>query len=58
MVDFDIILGMDWLHAYYASIDYRTRRVRFQLPNEPFLEWESHDVVVRVGSFLVLKPVN
>ena len=21
MVDFDVILGMDWLHAYYASID-------------------------------------
>ena len=21
IVDFDVILGMDWLHAYYASID-------------------------------------
>ncbi|KAF3633980.1 hypothetical protein FXO38_14860 [Capsicum annuum] len=26
MVDFDIILGMDWLHSCYASIDCRTRR--------------------------------
>lgn len=40
MVDFDIILGMDWLHAYYASIDCRTRMVKFQFPNEPVLEWE------------------
>ena len=27
MVDFDVILGMDWLHAFYASIDCRTRVV-------------------------------
>ena len=24
MVDFDVILGMDWLNACYASIDCRT----------------------------------
>lgn len=24
MVDFGLILGMDWIHYYYASIDYRT----------------------------------
>ena len=28
MVDFDVILEMDWLHAYYASIDCRTHRVK------------------------------
>ncbi|WP_368859995.1 hypothetical protein, partial [Microbacterium sp. C7(2022)] len=39
MVGFDIILGMDWLHAYHATIDCRTRKVRFQFPNEPILEW-------------------
>src|SRR5688572_27127271 len=27
MVDFDIILGMDWLHSAYATIDCRTRGV-------------------------------
>ncbi|XP_015163269.1 uncharacterized protein [Solanum tuberosum] len=41
MVDFDVVLGMDWLHAYYASIDSRTRKVKFQFPSEPILEWES-----------------
>ncbi|XP_049406260.1 uncharacterized protein LOC125869904 [Solanum stenotomum] len=25
MLDFHVILGMDWLHSYYASIDCRTR---------------------------------
>ena len=30
MVDFDIILGMDWLHSCYASVDCRTMIVHFQ----------------------------
>ena len=25
MVHFNVILGIDWLHAYFASIDCRTR---------------------------------
>ena len=41
MVDFDVILGMDWLHSCYASVDCRTRIVRFQFPNEPILEWKG-----------------
>ena len=35
---FDIIFGMDWLHACFASIDCRTRVVKFIIPNEPVLE--------------------
>ena len=31
MFDFDIILGMDLLHACFASIDCRTRVVRYFL---------------------------
>ena len=38
MVDFDVILGMDWLYDSYASVDFRTRVVKFQFPNEPILE--------------------
>ncbi|KAH0646574.1 hypothetical protein KY284_034458 [Solanum tuberosum] len=33
MVDFDVILGMDWVHAYYASIDCRTRVVSVETPH-------------------------
>ena len=32
MLDFDVILGMDWLHACFASIDCRIRVVRFNFP--------------------------
>ncbi|XP_049381560.1 uncharacterized protein LOC125846232 [Solanum stenotomum] len=38
ILDFDAILGMDWLHSCYASFDYRTRVVKFQFLNEPVLE--------------------
>ena len=41
MLDFDIILGMDWLHACFSSIDCRTRIVRFNFPNEPVVEWKG-----------------
>ncbi|KAG5629471.1 hypothetical protein H5410_001188, partial [Solanum commersonii] len=40
MVDFNVILGMDWLDAYYASIDCRTQVVKLQFPNEPIIEWK------------------
>ena len=29
MLYFDVLLGMDWLHALYVSIDCRTRVVKF-----------------------------
>ena len=35
MIDFHVILGMDWLHVCFASIDCRTRVVEFKFPNEP-----------------------
>ena len=37
MVDFNVILGVDWLHSCYASVNCRTRIVRFQFSNEQSL---------------------
>ncbi|KAH0722658.1 hypothetical protein KY290_005316 [Solanum tuberosum] len=51
MEDFDVILGMDWHHACYASVDCRTRVVKFQFPNEPVLEWKSSSAVPK-GRFI------
>ena len=34
MVYFDVILGMDWLHACHESIHFRTRVVMFEIHND------------------------
>ena len=34
MIHFYITLGMDWSHAYFSSINCKTRVVRFIFPNE------------------------
>ena len=33
MHDLDMILGMDWLAAYKAKVDYFKKEVTFQLPD-------------------------
>ncbi|WMV58939.1 hypothetical protein MTR67_052324 [Solanum verrucosum] len=45
MVDFDIILVMDWLHSCYASIGCRRRIVHLQFPDEAILEWKGSSLV-------------
>ncbi|XP_069150528.1 uncharacterized protein [Solanum lycopersicum] len=45
MRDFDIILGMDWLHSYYACLDCRSRVVRFRFPNGEELVWEGYNPI-------------
>ena len=54
MIDFDKILGMDWLHKFYATIDCRNRVVRIQFPNELELQWEglSSNQTGKVVSYL------
>ena len=41
MLNFDVILGMNQLHACFASIDCRRRVVKFQFSNKPVLEWKG-----------------
>ncbi|KAF3622940.1 putative zinc finger protein VAR3, chloroplastic-like [Capsicum annuum] len=42
MVDFNLILGMDFLHSCYASIDHCIRVVKFQFPDELVFEWKAN----------------
>ncbi|XP_069154441.1 uncharacterized protein [Solanum lycopersicum] len=51
MLDFDVILGMDWLHSCYDSVDCRTRIDCFQFPDEPILEWKGSSLAP-MGRFI------
>ncbi|XP_070029560.1 uncharacterized protein [Nicotiana sylvestris] len=42
MVDFDVIMGMDWLASCYANVDCRMKMVRFQLLGEPVIKWKGN----------------
>ena len=53
MLDFDVILGKDWLHACVAYIDCRTRVVKFNF-SETSLEWKGGNSIPkgRIISYL------
>ena len=51
MVDFDVILGIDWLHSLNSSVYCRTRIVHFQFPDEPILEWKGSSLAP-IGQFI------
>ena len=58
MLDFDIILGMNWLHACFASIGCRTRVVKFNFPNEPIVEWKGGNSIPRGCIISCLKSLK
>ncbi|XP_070011008.1 uncharacterized protein [Nicotiana sylvestris] len=35
MIDFDMLMGMDWLYSCYAIVSCHAKIVRFEIPNEP-----------------------
>ena len=55
MVEFDIILGMDWLHCCFDTIDCRTRLVKFKFPNELVLKWKGGYFIPAVQIIYLLK---
>ena len=47
MLDFDVILGMDWSHVCFASIDCMTKVVKFNFPNELVVDWKGGNSIPR-----------
>ncbi|XP_070045383.1 uncharacterized protein [Nicotiana tomentosiformis] len=58
MVDFDIIMGMDWLYSCFVKLDCRTRTVRLEFPNESVVEWKRDNVVPKGRFISYLKAVK
>lgn len=54
-VDFSSMLVMDWLHDFYASVNRRTRVVKFKFPNAPIIEQKSSLAMLKVHFILYLK---
>ena len=51
MVDFDVILGINWLHSCYSLMDCRTKIFHFQFPDGPILEWKG-SILAPMGRFI------
>ena len=41
VISFDVILGMDWLAQYYATMDCRAKKVIFRIPIENEFQFKS-----------------
>ena len=50
MVDFYVILGMDWFHSCFSSIDCRISVAKLYFPNEPVLEGKGGNLIPCIKS--------
>ncbi|XP_070023193.1 uncharacterized protein [Nicotiana sylvestris] len=54
LIDFEIILGMDWLYSYHAILDCHAKTVTLVMPKLPRLEWKGSPISApsRIISFM------
>jgi hypothetical protein len=52
--DFDVILGMDWLSTYHASVDCYSKHVTFHIPNQ----FEFHFEGIREASLPLISTMQ
>ncbi|XP_070043293.1 uncharacterized protein [Nicotiana tomentosiformis] len=54
MIDFDMLMGIDWLSSCYAIVDFHAKIVKFEIPNEPCFVLKGGQVpeICKVVSFM------
>ncbi|XP_075088486.1 uncharacterized protein LOC142170470 [Nicotiana tabacum] len=54
MIDFDMLMGMNWLSSCYAIVDCHAKIVKFEIPNEPnfILRGSQVPEICKVVSFM------
>ncbi|KAJ1435700.1 Retrotransposon gag domain [Sesbania bispinosa] len=61
MVDFDVILGMDWLASHYATLDCHNKVVKFEMPGESAFSfqgeqgWAPHNLISVLAASKLLR---
>ncbi|KAJ1415228.1 Retrotransposon gag domain [Sesbania bispinosa] len=61
MVDFDVILGMDWLASHYATLDCHNKLVKFKMPGEYAFSfqgeqgWAPHNLISALAASKLLR---
>ncbi|XP_070054455.1 uncharacterized protein [Nicotiana tomentosiformis] len=50
MIDFDVIMGMDWLYSCFAKLDCRARIMSLELANGLAVEWEWNNIMPMMSS--------
>ncbi|XP_070039621.1 uncharacterized protein [Nicotiana tomentosiformis] len=57
MLDFDAIIGMDWLAACYATVDCPAKTARFHFSGEPVLEWIGNTATPKDAEIPTLQSI-
>ena len=55
MIDFDVILGMDWLSNHRASMNCFTKKIQFKKPGYPEFEFEGDRRVLPICVIFALE---
>ena len=55
MIDFDVILGMDWLSSYHAILNCHAKTITLAMPGIPIVQWRGFLSHPRKGVISFLK---